>query len=148
MSNQIEVFSGNKMVNIAAIPAARDYVASKLGLTLPESTKEAPVTKKLVKELALKAGKTDEQVNALYKQHDANRRQHYADSAMFIGALAADGRVRKSVRASVSKKTGEVIGYSATFRKERSVSASKDAQIAQLTAQVAKLLALNVPAAA
>ncbi len=145
MSTQIAVIENGKMVNFSSIPTAKDYIAGKLGITLPEGTKENPTTMKTLKALAV--GREAE-VKALVTEYNAKRVEHYAQSAVFIGALAADGRFRKTVRSSISKKTGEVIGYSASFRKEKSVAASKDATIAMLQAQVAKLLAIAAPAAA
>jgi hypothetical protein len=139
--NQLAIVQGNgQLVNFASAPTCKDYVAGKLGITLPKSTKENPVTMKTVKELAVKAGKTESEVKALVKQFDGLRSEHYAQSAVIAGMLASDTRFRKSVKSSVNKK-GEVIGYNITARRETSKAMSKDAEIAALKATVAALLA-------
>lgn len=138
--NQLAIVQGNgKLVNFASAPTCKDYVAAQLGITLPKSTKENPVTMKNVKAMAVAAGRTEAEVKALVKQFDGLRTAHYAQSAVIAGMLASDTRFRKSVKSSINKK-GEVIGYNITARRERSQSVSKDTEIAQLKAQIAALL--------
>lgn len=129
---------------------ARDFIAAKAGITLPVHVKGTPVlTGKELLALCVKAGKTEEQVKAWRKEFDGVRKQHYVDSGMAVAMLAANPAVRKSVR-EARDKNGTVVGYNATFRRERSAAVGGATRIAQLEKQLAdaltRLAALPAPA--
>jgi hypothetical protein len=119
----------------------RKFCADKYGVVLPALVKgkKGPSFKE-VKALCVAAGATEAQLKADSKQWDSIRAAHFASSAIFIGALAADPSFRKNARES-KNKDGDVIGYSATFRKERSVTARGATRIAQLETQLAAAMA-------
>jgi hypothetical protein len=142
-----EVVKDGQLVAITAVPKSYDFVAEKLNLgVLPKGTKEKPFTRKMLNALAISKGSTELMVKATLKEFDGIRRAHYAQSAVFLAAVSADPRFRKSMRTSTNKKTGEVIGWSATIRKEKSASISASTKIAQLEALVAQLTAKLTPA--
>lgn len=142
-----EVVKDGQLVAVAAVPKSFDFVAEKLNLgVLPKGTKEKPFTRKMLNALAISKGSTELTVKATLKEFDALRRNHYAQSAVFLAAVCADPRFRKSMTTSRNKKTGEVTGWNATIRKEKSAAASASTKIAQLEALVAKLTAQLTPA--
>lgn len=147
--NALAVVNGEgKLSAINSPVSCKDYIAAKLGLTLPKSTKENPFTTKDAVELAIKGGATKDRIKELRKAHKAEVTQHYATSAVFMAAVAADARFRKNARTS-KDKDGNVNGWNFTVRKERSATIGAAAKIAQLEAMVAKLTAaLTLPAGA
>jgi hypothetical protein len=148
-TNALAVVNGEgKLTAINSPVSCKDYIAAKLGLTLPKSTKDNPFTTKDAVELALtKPGVTKERIKELRKAHKAEVTQHYASSAVFMAAVSADPRFRKNARTS-KDKDGNVNGWNFTVRKERSVSVGAASKIAQLEAVIAKLTAaLALPAA-
>lgn len=137
-----------KQLTLPQLPNIRTFLAAKAGVTLPATVKGTPgPTVKEVVALCIAAGSTAEQVKVWRTELDAERKQHYVHSGMAVAMLAADPSIRKSVRES-RNKAGDVIGYNATFRKERSASMSGAVRIAQLEALVTQLQArLALPAA-
>lgn len=120
---------------------AREYIATKAGITLPAHVKGTPsLTGKELTAMCVAAGKTEEQVKAWRKEFDGVRKQHYIDSGVAIAMLAANPAVRKSVR-EARNKAGEIVGYNASFRRERSAAVSGATRIAQLEKQLADALA-------
>lgn len=123
---------------------ARQFIAARFGITLPKVAKGAKgPTMKEVKAKIVALGKTEAEIKAVSKEYDAERSAFYSQSALFNGQMAADPTLRKSVRLSISKKTGECIGATTTYRKEKSAGALNAAatKIAQLEAQIARLTA-------
>lgn len=130
---------------------ARQFIAAKFGITLPKVVKGAkgPTMKEVKTRILAIAGNDEAAIKAASKEYDAARSAFYSQSALFNGQMAADPTLRKSVRLSISKKTGECIGATTTYRKEKSQGALSAAatRIAQLEAQLARLTALPAPAA-
>lgn len=132
---------------------ARQFIAGKFGITLPKVAKgEKGKTMKEVKAMILaKSGNTEEQIKVASKEYDAARSSFYQQSALVNGQLAADPTLRKSVRLSISKKTGDVIGATTTYRREKGANASMAVQLAELREALAVAhakLALAAPAVA
>lgn len=119
---------------------ARQFIATKFGVTLAKPAKgDKGLTMKEVKAMLISGKKaTEEEIKAASKEYDAARSNFYTQSALFNGQLAADPTLRKSVRLSVSKKTGECIGATTTYRKERgNVNQSLADKVKELTALLA-----------
>jgi hypothetical protein len=137
MSNSLVV--QGKAISVNTLPGARQFVAGKFGITLPKVEKgQKGLSMKEIRTLAEGKGVTKDQIKAANKEYDALRVAFYRDSAVVAGMLVADPTLRKAVKVSTNKK-GEAIGATITVRKERSASATKDAQIANLTALVQSL---------
>lgn len=129
---------------------ARQFIAAKFGVKLAKPAKgtKGPSMKE-VKEMLVTSGKaTAETIKAASKEYDGARNSFYGASALLNGQLAADPTLRKSVRLSVSKTTGECIGATTTYRKEKSAGALSAAatRIAQLEAALAAANAKLLPA--
>lgn len=131
---------------LAALPNVRQFIAEKAGITLPAAVKGTPgMTGKELTALCVAKGHSADVVKAWRKEFDGLRKQHYIESGMVVGMLAADPSIRKSVRLAKNAK-GEVIGANATFRKERSAAVGGAVRIAQLELLVAQLQAKLAPA--
>lgn len=148
MAKNNELMVQGQALNVTVLPNVQDFVAEKLGVTLPARAKgEKRPTGKEFTALCVAAGYTEEQVKALRKEFDGVRKTHYVNSGIAVAMLAADPNIRKSVRESRNAK-GELIGFNATFRKEKSASQTQAVRIAQLEAQLASALRRLTPAIA
>lgn len=146
MSNSLAVL-GN---GITAVPTFANFVAERTGIVLPARVKgDKALSSKELKEMIVAAGHPDTMLKQLRKELDARRVQYHTKSAVTAAALAAHPSIRTSLR-EAKNKDGEVIGFNASFRKERSKTASQASQIAilqaKLEAATAKLAALTAPA--
>lgn len=121
----------------------RRYIAAKAGLT-DEQIKELKTAE--VKALIKGKGHSDDVIKGWMTDYETNRTNFFADSRTVTAMLAADPNLRVELRKTVNK-AGVATGAIARFRKETKSGATKDAKIAALEAQVAKLLKLQQPAA-
>lgn len=122
-----------KAVTLVKPSGIRHYVAGKFNLEVADKE-----TYKSIKERAIKAGATKDQLTVLGKEYDSLRTSYYTQSALVNGQLAADPTLRKAVKVNINKK-GDVIGATTIYRRERSNALSQAEKIRQLEALVAKL---------
>ncbi len=143
----LTVFQGSQF-SVTGLPKSRDFIATKFGVTIPERAKgEKPISNKELLALVVAAGHSEADFKAAKKEFDVVRSEHHINSGMAIAMMASNPNIRKSLR-EAKNKDGQVIGFNASFRKERSSAQSKANRIAelerQLAAAVAKLAALPV----
>lgn len=135
---QVAIPSFGGAVNAkGTLVGVRIFVAEKAGLST-EDVKE--LSFKEVKALAVNAGATAEQIKTWSGDYNRERDAFYSEGGLVNGMLAADPSYRKTLKVN-RNKTGDVIGATTVYRKERSPKATLAAENAALKAQIAKLTA-------